>query len=114
MLVLKQHDHGPDVVKLQQDLNQLGFVLTEDGIFGGKTFFAVITLQTIFGLEVTVDGKVGDETRGLIDEQIARGWNLVTARLAFGAPDEAAEEQWTGVSDAMLAELEETLKSASG
>jgi peptidoglycan hydrolase-like protein with peptidoglycan-binding domain len=76
---LKKGSEGEHVVELQQELNQLGFELDEDGIFGNETHHAVITLQTIFGYDV--DGIAGPATRKLIHQQY--GWNLVAARKAF-------------------------------
>jgi peptidoglycan hydrolase-like protein with peptidoglycan-binding domain len=73
---------GDDVLELQQALNQLGFGLDEDGIFGQNTHNAVITLQTIFGYDV--DGIVGPATRKLIHQKAGCGWNLEAARNASG------------------------------
>jgi peptidoglycan hydrolase-like protein with peptidoglycan-binding domain len=72
---------GDEVVELQRELNQLGFDLEEDGIFGTKTYHAIITVQTIFGYDV--DGVAGPATRKLIRKQAEYGWNLVAARKAF-------------------------------
>ena len=80
-MALKQGSHGQDVSQLQRDLNQLGFELAEDGIFGQKTHNAVITIQTIFGYDV--DGIVGPATQKLIHAQAGYGWNLQAARQAF-------------------------------
>lgn len=78
---LKKGDEGDAVVELQQEINQLGFELEEDGIYGNKTYQAVITIQTIFGYDV--DGIAGPATRKLIHKQAEYGWNLVAARKAF-------------------------------
>ena len=103
MEILKKGDKGPAVAKLQEQLLALGFPMNVDGEFGQNTYFAVITLQTIFGVEVHVDGVVGDETQALMLAQVARGWNLVTARNALGAPHEESDYDWEQVSDEALA-----------
>ena len=81
MSALKNGSRGDEVKALQAKLNQLGFTLEVDGIFGDNTQNAVITLQTIFGY--TVDGIVGPGTMQLIDAQNGYHWNLVAARKAF-------------------------------
>lgn len=53
---------GNDVKELQKILNQSGYKLTEDGIFGANTQKAVKDYQTKNGL--TVDGIVGKNTWG--------------------------------------------------
>ena len=53
---------GNDVKELQKILNQSGYKLTEDGIFGANTQKAVKDYQTKNGL--TVDGIVGTNTWG--------------------------------------------------
>ncbi len=78
---LKQGSQGDHVLALQQEINQLGFGLEEDGIFGHNTHNAVITLQTIFGYDV--DGIVGPATHKLIKQQAEYRWNLQAARKAF-------------------------------
>lgn len=72
MSVLKNGSRGDDVKALQADLVQLGYTLTVDGIFGQHTEDAVRHLQKSFGY--TVDGLVGDGTRGLITQQKGYGW----------------------------------------
>lgn len=80
-MTLKHGAHGEHVVELQQQLNELGFELEEDGIFGNKTHNAIITIQTIFGYDV--DGIAGPATLKLLHKQAEYGWNLVAARKAF-------------------------------
>ena len=58
--VLGVGDRGPDVLRLQTLLNQLGADLVVDGDFGPMTEAAVISFQAEKGL--TVDGKVGPQT----------------------------------------------------
>jgi len=74
MKLLKNGSRGDEVTTLQGKLNQLGFGLDADGIFGEATHKAVIDLQSMFGY--TVDGLVGEGTMGLIDAQIGYGWNV--------------------------------------
>ncbi len=73
MALLRKGSRGDEVRSLQERLNQLGWKLDADGIFGGMTYDAVIELQKAFGY--TVDGLVGDGTQKLIDAQIGYGWN---------------------------------------
>lgn len=53
---------GDSVLQLQKILNQNGYSLAEDGIFGNDTLKAVTDYQTKNGL--AVDGVVGNETWG--------------------------------------------------
>jgi hypothetical protein len=48
--ILAQGDRGPEVAKVQDRLNQLGFTLTVDGIFGPGTRGAVSAFQASKGL----------------------------------------------------------------
>lgn len=50
---LSQGQDGPDVVQLQQALNRLGALISDDGDFGKGTAAAVRTAQTQLGLEPT-------------------------------------------------------------
>ena len=74
MKLLKNGSRGDDVTVLQGKLNQLGFTVATDGIFGTQTHKAVVDMQSMFGYDV--DGLVGDGTTGLIDAQIGYGWNV--------------------------------------
>lgn len=86
MALLKKGSKGADVTALQQQLSALGFALDADGDFGPATDTAVRDLQECFGY--TVDGMVGDGTRGLMERQVGHGWN-VTAPDAIKAALEA-------------------------
>lgn len=74
MKLLKNGSRGDEVTVLQGKLNQLGFGLEADGIFGDATHKSVVDLQSMFGY--TVDGLVGEGTQKLIDAQIGYGWNV--------------------------------------
>ena len=67
---------GNDVKELQKILNQSGYKLTEDGIFGTNTQNAVKDYQTKNGL--TVDGIVGTNTWG----SLLGGSNSTTTNTA--------------------------------
>lgn len=55
---------GPDVVKLQYALNQIGYTLKPTGRYDEATFREVINFQSDFGLKN--DGIVGTRTKGLL------------------------------------------------
>lgn len=57
---VQQGSTGAQVSVLQQDLNQLGYGLTVDGVFGPLTRAAVVSFQT--GAHISVDGVVGPQT----------------------------------------------------
>ena len=71
--VLKKGSSGAEVTALQNQLNQLGYVLTADGSFGDGTEQVVKHLQKSFGY--TIDGTVGDGTRALIAQQTGLNWH---------------------------------------
>ena len=59
---LRQGSKGEDVKWIQWHLNQRGFVLSVDGVFGAKTAAAVTAFQKNAGL--SADGIAGPATRG--------------------------------------------------
>lgn len=71
---LKKGERGEEISQAQKKLNQLGFSLETDGIFGDATEKAVRELQSMFGYDA--DGIVGPGTRFLMDQQLGLGWNL--------------------------------------
>jgi|GEM_PF-900004 len=91
MSLLKTGSKGPEIEKLQTDLNALGFTIGVDGMFGKDTLSAVEQLQWMFGY--TVDGLVGEGTLKLIATQKTGGWKadnrdgLVQALRAQGKSD---------------------------
>jgi len=58
--ILQINSRGQEVIELQQKLNQLGYSLDCDGIFGMQTEHAVKDFQATHNLEV--DGIVGQKT----------------------------------------------------
>lgn len=89
MGLMKNGSSGGDVTDLQTKLTKLGFKLEVDGKFGKNTEDAVRHLQKLFGY--TVDGIVGDGTKGLVDAQLGYGWNV-------NQPDAAAKAAAAGAS----------------
>lgn len=67
MRILTIGDRGPEVASLQKRLNQLGFLLTVDGIFGPGTRAAVAAFQSEHGL--LPDGVVGPVTAAAIGRE---------------------------------------------
>lgn len=67
--VLREGMKGPDVEELQKELDVLGFPCGEiDGVFGIKTFQAVLAFQAEHDL--AQDGVVGQETRAAIAQAL--------------------------------------------
>ena len=62
---LKQGSKGPDVRMLQHVLNDQGYAISVDGIFGRYTKFAVIRFQAKHGL--AQDGVVGPKTNEVLN-----------------------------------------------
>lgn len=67
-IALRNGMTGMNVLKLQQDLNKLGFGLKEDGDFGNRTQTAVFSIQNKTGLKA--DGIAGSLTLQKIKELI--------------------------------------------
>ena len=59
-------DKGEDVMALQQDLNNYGYKIKADGVFGDSTYFAVINLQSKLGS--SIDGIIGTETIKVLEK----------------------------------------------
>ena len=55
---------GPDIIKLQQALNELGYSVSPTGFFASLTFEQVTRFQDDFGL--VANGIVGTRTKGLL------------------------------------------------
>jgi N-acetyl-anhydromuramyl-L-alanine amidase AmpD len=67
-LIIKKGDHGPTVLECQKLLNQLGYGLVEDGIFGAVTESIVKKFQKQYNL--VADGIVGPRTWAVLREQV--------------------------------------------
>lgn len=68
--VLKLGSSGAEVEKLQKDLKDIGYTITDKiGEFGKSTEDAIRKLQLAFGLND--DGKVGDITKNALDKSTA-------------------------------------------
>lgn len=67
-LILRVGMHGADVVTLQEDLNDLGFNLNDDGLYGSATQTAVKNIQNKTGL--VADGLAGPLTLGKIKDML--------------------------------------------
>jgi len=55
---------GPDIIKLQQTLNEIGYSVEPTGLYDEPTFHQVMRFQSDFALKV--DGIVGTRTKGLL------------------------------------------------
>jgi len=55
---------GPDVVKLQQTLDEIGYTVKPTGLYDQPTFHQIMRFQDDFGLKA--DGIVGTRTKGLL------------------------------------------------
>ncbi len=76
---------GDSVLQLQKLLNQNGYSLKEDGIFGNNTLSAVKDYQSKNGL--TIDGIVGNNTWGTLT-----GANKATSNNSSAAASGSADE----------------------
>ena len=77
MAVLRNGSRGDEVLELQKKLNQSGYQLDEDGIYGNKTAAAVRDYQSKNGL--SVDGKVGPATLAKLNSSSAKKAPTTTA-----------------------------------
>ena len=106
---LKKGAKGDAVEALQGKLQQLGFDVKPDGIFGPNTAQAVEELQTAFGYDV--DGIVGEGTHSLIDAQVGYGWNVQKGDAIKGALQ--AQGKQTDKGSLAGAELKRNLKQGA-
>ena len=112
-VTLKQGSTGSDVIRLQEDLQQLNYYSGAiDGNFGSMTKQAVIKFQQARGL--TADGIVGQNTRSEINrilcysfpqnqwrrmsesEEIEEIKSLINNRTAVAALNQVALENFVG------------------
>jgi hypothetical protein len=93
--MVRQGSRGPDVVALQERLNELGSQLVADGDFGPKTHAAVVAFQTANGL--VADGIVGPKTWAALGGSSAASMppSSTTEEVGQGAKtaDAGADEQ---------------------
>ena len=66
-MLLRHGSRGEGVMWLQYELNEAGFGLTVDGIFGDKTLAALLAFQQ--SCKIEVDGICGKETRNSLKER---------------------------------------------
>lgn len=64
--VFKLGDHGKEVKKIQDELNNYGYSITSDGKFGASTEWAVRDFQ--YKHNITIDGSVSDQTIKLLEQ----------------------------------------------
>lgn len=76
---LRRSDRGEDVKRLQDKLNEYGYRLTVDGVFGSGTEHAVKAFQQ--GHFLTVDGIVGPKT-----------WDALYANNGGGGDDDGQDD----------------------
>ncbi|MBQ4111067.1 MAG: peptidoglycan-binding protein [Clostridia bacterium] len=76
---MKKNSRGENVKDLQIKLNQLGYDIDADGIFGSATRSAVRKFQRANGL--TVDGIVGSETMNAINNALTTNTTSNTSSI---------------------------------
>ena len=87
--LVKTGNRGEDVKTLQERLNALGYNCGDvDGIFGAKTYAAVVAFQKAMG--IGVDGIVGSQTWGKLGVTVttapAVATSAVTATISSNMP----------------------------
>ena len=99
--ILRKGSRGDEVKELQEQLNHLGYDCgTADGVFGTKTYTAVMHFQRDNGL--TADGIVGQKTWAALDA--AESQETVYYRLT--ADHVTIEQYWEVLKILPLAEVE--------
>ena len=87
MATLMYGSQGNDVLKLQKALNQNGYSLKEDGIYGNETKNAVLRYQKENGL--VIDGIVGTATWSSLNKAVQNlnAKNAAPTYTAYEAPE---------------------------
>ena len=85
---------GDSVLQLQKLLNQNGYKLAEDGVFGNKTLSAVQDYQKSNGL--SVDGIVGNKTWGALKGGLTDANPSVSNKLDDGSGSSSSTNKTTG------------------
>lgn len=67
---VRLNTNGADALYLQKCLNKLGFTLSEDGIFGMRTYAALRNYQIANGLDI--DGICGPQSWGSINANVSK------------------------------------------
>ncbi|MBQ4075372.1 MAG: peptidoglycan-binding protein [Clostridia bacterium] len=89
--LLKNGDKGTDVKKLQQRLVDLGYLNAADGIYGMRTYNAVVAFQRKNGL--TADGMAGKMTLNRLFSAAAIGANnTIIPDLSFPGQDDNQQD----------------------
>lgn len=87
--IIKRGDHGPEVLECQKLMNQLGYGLVEDGIFGAVTESIIKKFQKQHNL--VADGIVGPKTWATLIELVQNAQlafhSVVDEYLELGAGD---------------------------
>ena len=91
--VLRKGDRGDNVRELQERLNELGYDCgTADGVFGTRTFNALVCFQTDAGIDP--DGACGPVTRRALAAALpapAPLWRVVIGGLTAARRDEVLQ-----------------------
>ena len=83
---------GSSVRELQQKLNQNGYKLDEDGVFGSNTYNAVLDYQRKNNL--AVDGVVGDETWGSLGKVQSAPAQQSTQKSTYTSYDPGSDKTY--------------------
>lgn len=93
----KINDRGDKMLEIQKKLNKFGYNLLEDGIFGDKTYAAVIDFQKRAGL--VVDGVIGPETLAKLDMEPTEEMMYKADPKDKPTPSESSAEEYINSQD---------------
>lgn len=100
-------DSGDEVKTLQTQLNQNGYNLDVDGVFGNNTYNAVIDYQT--KNKLAVDGVVGNETWGSLNSKSTSSRSSAPAQTSlYKAYDPSKNKAYTDAVAALQAAQKNT------